>query len=146
LALMDGYVAAKGNGYRQTKRCTINDNVLVQCDRTFTLGAGDRTIKRREGDRSPPQDCQSSGNVVAFCRGAIVEQHSAAERMTWRGNVHSPGGVVGIPATPDAWFQAPMNLVGRDGLSWPQHPAVRGPQLPPLQSKDFGPSWFTIVR
>lgn len=145
IALMDGYSSTKGNGYVQTKRCTIGDNVFVQCERFLTIGAGDRLIKRRGGDRSTPQECQLSGNLVAYNRGKIIDQQSAPERLVWRGNLFS-GGDLGIGATPDAWTMTAMNLGQRSGMSWPLHVAARGPQLPPLQSRDFGPAWFTIVR
>jgi poly(beta-D-mannuronate) lyase len=144
VSLMDGYTR-KSNGYLQPKRCTINENILVQCNRATTIGATDRLIRRGGGDRVPPQDCTFAANIVVGSRGKLIDPQSAAERLVWRGNLYT-GGELGVGATPDAWIVAPINLGQLHGLAWPQHPAVRGPQLPPLQSKDFGPSWFSIVQ
>ena len=144
LAVMDGYGHAQGNGYLQAKRCTLADNVILECAQTIAIGLPDRDAKRRAGSRLPPEDCTLSGNVVYGSRGLVVDQRSNAERMTWRGNIYS-GGDLGIGSTPDAWAQFQINLGVRDGVPWPQHPAVRGPQLAPLRSAEVGPAWYSLA-
>jgi poly(beta-D-mannuronate) lyase len=143
IALMDGSSSVKSGGSLPARHCVISGNVIARCQQAFCIGSPRPDTRRSHDDRLPPQDCTLSENVAVEVRGKIIDQHSPAERLTWRSNVYSSD-ELGVGATPEAWTALPIPLGARAGLAWPQHAIARGPQAPPVASADIGPSWFSL--
>jgi poly(beta-D-mannuronate) lyase len=113
ICLQNGIEGSPMHGYFQVKRAVIENNTVVDCKSSITIGYADKDVKAL----LPPVDCQFSGNYIASEGKRLVTLTDPAATITWKDNVMW-GSETGIAPTPGII----LNEVRRN-LPMPEVPA-----------------------
>ena len=125
ICLQNGIEGSPANGYFQVKRAVVENNSVLDCKTSITIGHADKDVKAL----LPPIDCEIIGNYMASEGRKVVTLTDPAAKITWKDNAMW-GSETGVGAVP--------------GISLNEVRMKRGVPLVPARS-EVGVGWLAAT-
>ena len=82
ICLQNGIEGSPVNGYFQVKRAMVENNTILDCKTSITIGYADKDVKAL----LPPIDCTFAGNYVTAEGRTVVTLTDSSARIVWKDN------------------------------------------------------------